>query len=77
MTLEDKFRQVLMAAPSLGAIALEWLSAPLATWQVRLGVAFLLLQAAYLLRKWWREERAKRLPRRARRATDHITRHKP
>jgi hypothetical protein len=49
-------KQTAIAAPSLTMIAVEWLGAPLPTWSLRLGVAFLLLQILYLARKWWREE---------------------
>jgi len=53
-------KQTAIAAPSIGAILLAWLEAPLTTWQVRLGVAFLVVQLLYLARKWWREEFPKR-----------------
>jgi hypothetical protein len=49
-------KQTVIAAPSIGAIALAWLDVSINTWSLRLGVAFLALQILYLARKWWREE---------------------
>jgi hypothetical protein len=48
-------KQVAIASPSLSAILLGWLDAPLAEWQIRLGIAFILMQGAYLAWKWYRE----------------------
>ena len=53
-------KQTIIASPSIGAILLAWMQAPLTTWQVRLGAAFIVLQLLYLARKWWREEFPKR-----------------
>ncbi len=43
------------AAPSVGAIVIGWLSVPVETWAVRAGLAFILLQAAYLAWRWRRD----------------------
>ena len=52
--------QVAAATPSIGAIVLAWIEAPLTVWQVRLGCAFIVLQIAYLAWKWWREAKRRR-----------------
>lgn len=51
----ETMKQTLIAAPSLGAIVVGWLDVPLATWSIRLGMAFIALQAGYLVWKWRRD----------------------
>lgn len=60
-------KESIIAAPSIGAIVLAWADVPLATWQVRIGLLFLVVQLLYLARKWYREEfpkkrKARQLP---------------
>ena len=52
---KEAVTQLIIATPSLGAVVLGWLQAPLAEWQIRLGMAFIIIQAMYLLWKWRRE----------------------
>lgn len=47
--------EVFKAAPSIGAILTGWMSVPVETWAVRAGLAFILMQAAYMAWRWWRD----------------------
>jgi hypothetical protein len=64
MQQSDMHDQVVRATPAVGGAAYAAWS--LNTWVMVLTGIYIVLQSAYLLRKWWREERdyqKKRRPR--------------
>ena len=65
------------ATPSVGAILLGWLHVPVEGWAVRMGLAFIVLQMAHLLWRWFRDwkherQRDKRLAAEALTVSDRI-----
>ena len=65
------------ATPSVGAILLGWLHVPVEGWAVRMGLAFIVLQMAHLMWRWFRDlkherQRDKRLAAEALTASDRI-----
>jgi len=55
MTQDESTKQALIAAPSIGAIIIGWLDVPIATWSLRIGIAFILLQFAHKVWQWRNE----------------------
>ena len=57
MSRHDTVNQVVQATPSIAAVVIAWLDVPVEKWMTRAGLAFLVLQIAYLAWKWSHEYR--------------------
>lgn len=52
---QDAVAQAIQACPSIAVVIASWFDAQPEAWLTRAGIAFLILQAAYLAWRWHRD----------------------